>query len=259
MRNGVDISPYQHPRGESIDWQLVANHGYVWMADKINEGMSDGYAVDYPDFAAAAAVGIETVAYHFARPLTCDPIRSGALFGQLCREHAPTSRRCLDLEDGASMGWQALRDWAIDFESASGTDLLYVNRNYRGGLASAGYSFVLDLWLAYPDHNALDPDLYAVQFGQGWVPGIPAVVDLNLVADLPPTPTPQPPPTTKGTIMDEEAIYRLVKSLYADHGNGDVPVGAADQYAAIVSLPRDQWGAAVGKLATELAHPAPPA
>lgn len=206
MRNGIDISPWQHPRGDAIDWPTVANHGYLWMADKINEGMDDGYAVDWPDFPAAAAVGVETVAYHFARPTSCSPLDAADKFVALCEAHAPDARRCLDLEDGEQLGWVALHSWMTAFMARAQADVLYVNRNYLTGLNSAGGCDGLLIWVAIPGATGIPDGLYACQFGQGAVPGIPATVDLNFVTDDTHTPG--------GDDMTDAQLDRLINELH---------------------------------------------
>lgn len=189
MRQGIDVSGYQHPNNAPIDYQQVAKAGYSWVAVKVNEGAGSIRSDLKTDVQGFAAVDCEVCLYHYARPTATDPERAAQTFAALCPASPRLARRILDLEDGAQLGWDALARWVEAFVPVAQVSILYVNRYYRGNLEPHGFPWGCDVWLADPDDPNDLEGCYAVQYGQGPVPGVAAVCDLNHVTDtiVPPT------------------------------------------------------------------------
>jgi len=65
---GVDVASYQHPNGETINWQRVAKAGIQFAAVKTTEGTYYRNPFALTDLAQAKAAGLSVVAYVFAIP-----------------------------------------------------------------------------------------------------------------------------------------------------------------------------------------------
>ncbi len=169
---GIDVSPYQHPAGASIDWQAVAASGIAAVMVKLTEGSTwlNPYAAG--DCAAAAAAGLQVGCYHFARP---------------------------DLGNGADAeaAWFAvhLADLALDLPPALDSErpapgLRAWNEAWLERVPEAvGYGLELDLpldrlWVIRGGPEPADPGgAWGVQYGQGPVRGIAAICDLDVFRD----------------------------------------------------------------------------
>lgn len=67
MIKGIDVSSYQHPNGESIDWHKVKADGYEFVVVKASEGVTYKNPYLHADVAGARAAGLKVSAYHFFR------------------------------------------------------------------------------------------------------------------------------------------------------------------------------------------------
>lgn len=193
MRDGIDVSEYQHPNGAPIDYAAVRASGVDWVCVKVNEAMGGVGPHFVADVVGFRGVGCETLLYHFARPTSTDAAAAGAHFADLCDMTDRTLERVLDLEDGEALGWDALTDWAVRCCAAAGVTVLYLNRYYLTHLHLAAFPPDLRLWVAWPGQLTVPFGLYAVQYGQQGVAGIVGDVDVNHVADAPAPAPPSPP------------------------------------------------------------------
>lgn len=101
---GPDVSSYQHPDGQTVDWQAAAGSGQTFAIVKASEGT--GYVNSYfqGDRAAAAAAGLLVTGYHFGHP-GYDAVSQADLFASTLGSMAAGSLPpVLDLEvtDGQS-------------------------------------------------------------------------------------------------------------------------------------------------------------
>ena len=62
---GVDVSSWQHPYGEAIDWEDVAKDGYTFMLVKATQGTGYQNPWLHRDIDDARAAGLLVGAYHF--------------------------------------------------------------------------------------------------------------------------------------------------------------------------------------------------
>jgi GH25 family lysozyme M1 (1,4-beta-N-acetylmuramidase) len=132
---GPDVSSYQHPSGDAINWKQVATSGASFAIVKATEGT--GYTNPYfaADYAGIGQAGLVAGSYHFARPAL--PIASTAQaqatyfaskVGAVNTKN--TLPPALDLEVTGGLGRSQLIRWAQDFlldlRNATGrTPLLY--------------------------------------------------------------------------------------------------------------------------------------
>jgi GH25 family lysozyme M1 (1,4-beta-N-acetylmuramidase) len=122
---GPDVSSWQHPSGQAINWGQVAGGGNSFAFMKATEGPSSpggsGYTNPWfaSDWAAAGAAGLYRGGYHFARPMlplstATDQARQlvNALGGARgAFDLAPV----LDLEVTGGLGTTDLTNWAVAF------------------------------------------------------------------------------------------------------------------------------------------------
>ena len=199
---GVDVSSWQHPNNEPIDWERVAASGVTFAIIKATQ--SDTYVNPWlrRDYDDAFAAGLLVGAYHYydasAEATKQAEHFVGTLIGMRLDVHA-----WLDLEVTAPNEW-TLAGYVNTFLEACkdgrpGTGL-YCNLATCQELQKASVN-VSALWLA--DWGQPTPPSAATiwQTGMGTVDGIPGTVDLDeLVStrgiNLPTTPPPRPSATT---------------------------------------------------------------
>ncbi|OFP36723.1 glycoside hydrolase family 25 protein [Corynebacterium sp. HMSC071B10] len=191
--NGVDVAAHQHPGGGPIDWRMVAGPGGQQFAFiKATEGTS--YVNDFyaQDAQAANEAGIKVGAYHYARPAT-DPIAQARHFADTInagpRNQLPP---VLDLEVNEGLGPVQLAAWTqifmAELEARTGrTPMLYTYRYFWYERMDNTNAFTrYPLWLAAYQNQPPAPvgGWDHLSFWQrsdsGRVPGIDAVVDMNL-------------------------------------------------------------------------------
>lgn len=186
-RKFIDISSNNHPGGAPIDWPTVKASGVEGVFVKLTEGTwyVNGYAL--ADCSGALGAGLEVDAYHFARPDVCHPADEARFFHTHLMSVGGLHRVALDLEVGASLGWDDLVNYGQGFISSTPVDDLYVNWYYLHGLESTGRGLLVKVWEALPGATSIPPGVDAVQYGQEAVPGIEGPVDVNLVSWPAPT------------------------------------------------------------------------
>jgi GH25 family lysozyme M1 (1,4-beta-N-acetylmuramidase) len=122
---GPDVSSWQHPSNQAIDWGQVAAGGSSFAFIKATEGPSTpggrGYTNPWfaGDYASAGSAGLYRAGYHFARPMlplstATDQARQlvaavGTANGAL--DLAPV----LDIEVTGGLGPTDLTNWAVTF------------------------------------------------------------------------------------------------------------------------------------------------
>lgn len=217
-RQLIDISSWQHPTGESIDFRKVAQAGIWGVIVKATQGAAYVNPWFAEDIDSAQAAGLATGAYHFAEP-------GGASAPDQAGHHLRTIGQ-LDLPLGL---------W-LDLEITQGRVLHEVVawRNEFFGVTSqtgrpGGLYVPVDLadkmvdlhempflWLANPsglDHQYVPA---IIQTGQENIDGIHGAVDIDLLVsdrwvNIPPypgVPAPAPAPAPAPTSQGGTAILR---------------------------------------------------
>lgn len=176
----IDVSAYQHPNGEPINWHEVAGAGIRAVMIKATEGL--GYVNPWVgrDSHGARAAGLHVGFYHFAQPSHSTPAEQAAF----CLKHITGLPRdigvALDDEVTAGMSWVDKSEWDqqfIDNLAGVANRQLYSNLNFLDNLPGAPWGHLL--WLAQYGVSAPRRHCWAWQYGSGRVPGVPAEVDLN--------------------------------------------------------------------------------
>ncbi len=165
---GIDISVWQHPDDQSIDFAaLKSEYDVSFVIIKGSDGGKRGNENAmkwFPiDSAAARAAGLVVGSYHYAQPGNMDSntIKDAKLQAQRAVEQAEGAKvgdlpLTLDLEE-LPCGWtiQRLAKWTsaflIEAEALTGrTPILYTNSNFIGRLDDAGANDLsrYPLWLA---------------------------------------------------------------------------------------------------------------
>jgi len=123
---GVDVAAYQHPNGDSINWNRVARSGIQFAAIKATEGTYYKNPFALNDLAEAKAAGLSTIAYVFAVPNGNGGSASGAAQADyLINYLASAGRRlppiALDIEynpygsECYGLSQSAMRSWIAQF------------------------------------------------------------------------------------------------------------------------------------------------
>ncbi len=183
MREGIDVSSYQHPDGQTIDYGKVRAFGVEWAAVKITEGLTYVNPWAPQDCAGFAAAGIEVVPYHFAQPDQSDAAAQARFFAEHCPAGTGTVTGALDLEVHMLAGPEALAQWVEAFRVACAVPILYADQDFHTALIGAGYEWPGKLWLAAPSLDTFPDGAYAWQYGEGDVDGVAATVDRDQITD----------------------------------------------------------------------------
>lgn len=218
---GIDCSSWQ---GSAIDWNAVYAAGYVFALIKATEGTT--YV--NPDFQAqwqsASAAGLVPFAYHFALPDQNRPQDEAAFFLDTVHklvEMPVGSGFANDLEAGSGDLFPFADGWATTVEGREGfSPFLYSRTTFMAAHGLLDQRLTrCGLWLAQyqqtqPPAPAPWPVTAIWQSGQGSVPGITGLVDLNLfngdLSQLKKYGKPQPPAPPVPTNDDFEQLHRLV-------------------------------------------------
>ena len=184
----IDISSWQHPGNEPINWQDVVTAGYHGVLIKATQGnwyTSPNFHQDYED---AHNAGLVVGAYHYAEPGRTSPDDQAAYFHGVIAGCTLELGLWLDLEETGGLLDHDLSTWAEGWIKAIDTPQnpagAYLNVDYANRLPQIvqGYR----LWLANPSNitNTFKPLI--VQTGQGTVPGIVGATDLDTVTNARP-------------------------------------------------------------------------
>jgi peptidoglycan hydrolase-like protein with peptidoglycan-binding domain len=217
-RQLIDISSWQHPNGQPIDWQAVAGAGVWGVIVKATQGAAYVNPWFAGDVEGARSAGLATGAYHFAEP-------GGASAPDQAGHHLRTVGALdlplglwLDLEITQGRQVHEVIAWRNEFfQVTSQTGRpggLYVPVDLADKMVDLHE--MPFLWLANPsglDHNYMPA---IIQTGQTEVPGIPGQTDVDtLISDrwvnIPqqaPPPAPEPEPEPAPTSQGGTAILR---------------------------------------------------
>lgn len=188
----VDISAFQHTN-TPIDFAALKAAGYVGVIIKFTESYktntgeatyTDPYVIpSYKrDWAREAKnVGLIVMPYHFCHSNVSISFQVNALKGYL------SEFGCMwldeEVSDGQNMSLVAKTFLALDKEVnglAQGHVGRYTYPSFLTQLNNNGDNSSLPMWLADPSNVATNVPRVMTQTGQGYVPGISAMVDLDV-------------------------------------------------------------------------------
>lgn len=236
----IDISSWQHPNNEAIDWHKVAASGVQGVIVKATQGVWYTNPFFHDDVTGALDAGLVVGAYHFGEPGRATPDDQAAYFHGVASGFELALGLWLDLEENGSLPDYEVDGWAQAFLTALDTPQspagLYANLTFAQKASGAANSH--RLWLANPSDipNAFSP--WMIQTGQGAVDGIAGAVDLDRIPNArginapggggnplpppPPQPAPGPSQADQPTLNEGthgEAVGRLQEALNS-HGAG---------------------------------------
>ena len=221
MPKGVDVSSWQHPGGQPIDWEKVAADGYAFALVKASQGASYVNPWLARDLEDARAAGLLVGAYHF--------VETG-VDGKVQGEHAVATCMGQVLELGLWLDWEldALADWEVTGLWTPMLETVAEARPMSGLYAGGAWveTFhrlnvpIRHLW--YADWTADRPgvDCMLWQSGQASVAGIPGVVDVDELlkaraVNLPTAPAPRPVGRPVDARPDDERAEEVTEAHVA--------------------------------------------
>jgi lysozyme len=210
---GVDVSTWQHPNGEAIDWEEVAKAGITFAIVKATQGnnwVNPWLAKDLDD---ARSQGLLVGAYHYY-VLGVDPKDQASWALSHLAGQALELGFYLDWEVGAMPQWELTGTYSAFLDEAMGTRNptgTYCDQSWLAQLNQAAVP-VYRLWLA--DYNPTETiKTFLWQDSEtGTVPGIPATVDLDYLEttrglNIPTAPaTPKVDPAAIKAAIEQDAV-----------------------------------------------------
>lgn len=206
---GIDVSSWQHPAGEPIDWHAVRDSGVTFAIVKATQGADYANPWFSRDTEDAFAAGLLVGAYHFYIA-SVDPLTQATNFKT------------------AIAGSQLALGLWLDFEVAPGPQWTlagYVNgfiEACKPELPGVGLACTEDMWAELKGANVAPAALWdlggvvarevpgatLVQDTPGQVPGVPADVDRDILVtvrgiNLPSSPPPRPTSATVHSSVPE--------------------------------------------------------
>jgi lysozyme len=177
---GVDVSTWQHPNGEAIDWEEVAKAGYTFAIVKATQGntwVNPWLARDLDD---ARAQGLLVGAYHFYQWGTDAKDQASFALSHLAGQVLELGFY-LDWEVESVPQWElgstytAFLDESMAVRNPTGT---YCDLSWHTQLVAANVP-IYRLWLADYNESEPVPSFLWQDSETGTVPGIPGTVDLD--------------------------------------------------------------------------------
>ena len=181
-RKGIDVSSWNHEGDARIDFVAVKEAGYDFVMIKATQALDYVNPFLAEDAVEAHAAGMLVGVYHFAVPGVGDA-QLQALHAIAAIAHLPLSLGiALDLEESGNLQVYELSPWAEEFlreiRTAGHIASIYVDESYRTQLT--GIPWGSHLWCASPTIPA-DVRPWLHQVGEGSVPGVPGLVDLDVM------------------------------------------------------------------------------
>lgn len=199
---GVDVSTWQHPGGQPIDWEAVEAAGVTFALVKITQGVGYVNPWGLADLDDARAAGLLVGAYHYYEVGAPAAEQAAHMVGSLMGQH-------LDL--GVFLDWEPapMDQWAASGQVNAFLEAakegrpgcgLYCDVAWWDMLRGAGVQ-PPKLWLAAWSETTAPAGSTIWQSGTGTVAGIPAEVDLDVLTstrgiNLPSAPKPRPSAAT---------------------------------------------------------------
>lgn len=192
---GVDVSKWQHPSPNSIDWKAAAAGGKEFAFIKSTEGTSPGNDHLDSDVEGARAAGMHIGLYHKALPATDATAQADAFADSVLEVGGEQLPPVLDFELDEGKNAEQLAAWVQEFmdrlEDRTGrTPIMYTYKSFwMVQMANTKKFSEYPLWLAeYRQQQPTEPQIggwdsftfwqYAGNDGQA--DGFPTPVDLNV-------------------------------------------------------------------------------
>ena len=214
---GIDVSGWQHPNGEPINWAKVRAAGkrFAWI--KASQGLD--YTSPYlaEDALEAHAAGVLVGAYHYAAPGTGTPAEQAQYLLRVCHGLFLPLGYALDLETQGTLQIHELAGWAEAFlgelKAAGVPRVLYTLPSWITPYLY-GAPWGAEWWLPDNEIPAGIAPTFLQALGAGQVDGVPDDVDLDTCTNPralnpggpPPPPPPPPAPETEhveATVIEE--------------------------------------------------------
>jgi hypothetical protein len=255
----IDVSSWQHPNGEAIDFHKVKAAGYAGVWIKCTQGTKYRNPFFTQDYDAARAAGMVVGAFHFAQPWL-NTWESEADYAYSVVKGLELELGCaLDLEQLGTMAPHDAGNWAPPWleqlQRDCGLAPLYTDQSLLGSMPGAPWG--APLWIADPS-GTYEGQWWAKQTGSGSVDGVPVACDQDIVSNVrginpappgapsagsttppattvPPTTTTAPGPTTDGGLIDVNVPTLSI----TDPGPGT----SSEAVKALQVLLVDKWGA----------------
>ena len=180
--DGVDVSGWQHPNDQPINWPAVAKAGKRFAIVKATQAQTWVNPWLHEDATEASKAGLKVGVYHYAVPAEGDAVIQAAYFVAATQGLLVDLGWWLDLETPGSLPRYLVSNWAREFldyvKAAVGSAGIYLNDDYITQLAwnTAEYP----LWLSFSDiPQGVHPEIH-----QGLpisVPGISGQVDSDVL------------------------------------------------------------------------------
>lgn len=197
---GTDVSSYQHPAGQAINWAQVAASGETFTVVKATE--STNYTNPYvmTDVLGARSAGLLVGLYHFAHPEFSPTAQADYFARQINGIGGTLLPPVLDLESNGGLSSSALISWTSNFLTRLRLDTGRVPMIYSGPYFWSTSMAGSTAFSQYPLWEAHYTTAAAPQYIPGWptwslwqytdgsygspaaVPGIPAHVDRDRFA-----------------------------------------------------------------------------
>jgi GH25 family lysozyme M1 (1,4-beta-N-acetylmuramidase) len=213
----IDISSWQHPGGQPINWPAVLDSGVQGVIVKLTQGTTYLNPYGVGDIQDAAGAGLLIGAYHFCQPGQFTPTQEANWFLKNLGGIALDLGAWLDIEDLTGIAVHEVGAWAEQWldlvQTPSRSAGVYTDRSIQGQMVGSPWGH--RLWLAVPGQTEGPADgEWMTQTGSQDVPGVSGATDVDVVwntrglnlppgANVPPPQSPpppaDPPTTTEGT------------------------------------------------------------
>jgi len=220
---GIDVSSWQHPYGEPIDWEEVAKEGFGFAMVKASQGTTYTNPWLARDLDDARAAGLLVGAYHYLE-IGPDPGEQANLFVACLMGVVLDMGGWCDFEPGAvqpAMAQNALSTFRLAVDNTRPNCGLYCDLAWLKALKEA-YVSVGRLWLA--DWTAAEPKEGQLiwQEGQATVKGVPTPVDVNVCGSVRALNLPTAPPV-KPTAATVRPARPVLTDEQGDEAGGTGP------------------------------------
>lgn len=255
----IDVSSWQHPSGEAIDFGKVKAAGYSGVWIKCTQGTTYVNPFFHGDYNAAKAAGLVVGAFHFATP--------SASSAEAEASHALATCAGLDLELGLALDMEQLgtmaphdaapwsQEWLAAVAAVHVLAPFYTDQSLLGQIIGAPWGF--PLWIADPS-NTYQGTWWAKQTGSGPVDGVPVACDQDEIGNVrginpapptsgapapagPPAPTAPPTNTTPPAGTTDGGMINVDVPTLSVTTPG--PGAVSESVKALQVLLVDKWGA----------------
>lgn len=113
--SGIDVSSWQHPGGEAINWKMVHGDGHSYAFIKATEGVNYLNPHFASDSRQAKDAGLVIGSYHLGRPGVSATAQAAAYAAVLASQPQPSLPPVLDIEYNDGVGPAQMQAWVREF------------------------------------------------------------------------------------------------------------------------------------------------